>query len=1028
MSNRASSSSSLALLLAVCVLLSATAREASAQAIRFVDASAPAGGNGASWATAYADLRVALLAVQSQPAVTQLWIADGVYVSSAGAFPLRNNLALYGGFAGGESSLEARDPEANPTILSGAGSFRVVNGGSVGPTAVVDGVTIRDGFTPGQGAGVLGGSPTFRGVRFIANQAGLDGGAWYGYANAPRFIRCVFEGNGAGETGGALSTYEGSILAISCRFSGNQALDGGAGYTYAGVIEIVNSLAVGNAAEEGGAAFSTYEGSIVLRSATVADNSGAALFAYEGPGAVVRNSIIWNNPISGPSSVSWSCVQGGVQGGGQGEGNTSGDPRFIDPAAGDYRLGFGSAAIDAGNNDLLPSDAFDLDRDGNLAEPLPLDLAGGPRRRDDPAAPDAGVGRSPVVDMGAIEALADCNGNGVEDALDIAKGTSADVDGNGVPDECEDCNDNGLPDSLDIAAGTSADCQGDGVPDECQLATVVPRTYGFDDGTDENEVGVPVGGEICWLTRFDVQPGGEILREVSFAWGSGLPEGAIVFVLVWSDPDADGVPDDAVVRRFEFVEVVAPGSGAFQTVDLEDLYLGPAGTPFFVGALVNAGAGVAPLDQNSGSAQRSWIAAAPGAVLDPGRLGDAPLFGLIDAFDFPGDWLIRAVGWRTPDCNGNGVPDECDIAAGALDCQGDGIPDVCQLAGSDCNANGVPDDCDIASGLLADCQPNFVPDVCEIASGSVADVDGNGVPDVCEDCDGDGVPDGLEIAQGAPDCQADGVPDACQLGSGAPYLYALDDADPEFYIASDAPNMAWIQRFVIEPNRETISAIHVMDGQMPFGQPIAVYLWSDPDGDGDPTDARVLTSIQTLVSTPLEFVYNRVEIPPTYVGPAGTSYFVGVITSFEPFVDFPAPKDSTFPTGTSWLVGSFDEIDPNDLSAGADEFLLIDDLGGPFIGVWCLRAEAIESNDCNDNGVPDDCDIADGTSGDSNRNGIPDECEADCAPDLDGDRVVGPADLAILLGAWSSPKADLDGDGTTGPADLAILLGSWGGC
>lgn len=47
--------------------------------------------------------------------------------------------------------------------------------------------------------------------------------------------------------------------------------------------------------------------------------------------------------------------------------------------------------------------------------------------------------------------------------------------------------------------------------------------------------------------------------------------------------------------------------------------------------------------------------------------------------------------------------------------------------------------------------------------------------------------------------------------------------------------------------------------------------------------------------------------------------------------------------------------------------------------------------------------------------------------DLDGDGSVGPADLAILLGAWGSAggSADLDGDGSVGPADLAQLLGAW---
>jgi hypothetical protein len=32
--------------------------------------------------------------------------------------------------------------------------------------------------------------------------------------------------------------------------------------------------------------------------------------------------------------------------------------------------------------------------------------------------------------------LYDCNGNGVEDAFDIANGTSSDLDCDGVPDEC----------------------------------------------------------------------------------------------------------------------------------------------------------------------------------------------------------------------------------------------------------------------------------------------------------------------------------------------------------------------------------------------------------------------------------------------------------------------------------------------------------------------------------------------------------------------------------------------------------------
>ena len=78
------------------------------------------------------------------------------------------------------------------------------------------------------------------------------------------------------------------------------------------------------------------------------------------------------------------------------------------------------------------------------------------------------------------------------------------------------------------------------------------------------------------------------------------------------------------------------------------------------------------------------------------------------------------------DCNSNGTPDACDIAAGtAQDCNGDGTPDSCQLAGHDCNSNGILDACE------PDCNANGIPNDCEIASGA-PDCNSNGIPDSCE--------------------------------------------------------------------------------------------------------------------------------------------------------------------------------------------------------------------------------------------------------------------------------------------------------
>ena len=86
--------------------------------------------------------------------------------------------------------------------------------------------------------------------------------------------------------------------------------------------------------------------------------------------------------------------------------------------------------------------------------------------------------------------------------------------------------------------------------------------------------------------------------------------------------------------------------------------------------------------------------------------------------------------------------------------------------------------------------------------------------------------------------------------------------------------------------------------------------------------------------------------------------------------------------------------------------------------------------DCNANGVPDSCDILSGEVVDADGNGIPDVCELACEDngDLDGDGCVGPADLGLLLSLWGSTNpicGDLDGDGQVAGSDLGILFVNW---
>jgi len=94
---------------------------------------------------------------------------------------------------------------------------------------------------------------------------------------------------------------------------------------------------------------------------------------------------------------------------------------------------------------------------------------------------------------------------------------------------------------------------------------------------------------------------------------------------------------------------------------------------------------------------------------------------------------------------------------------------------------------------------------------------------------------------------------------------------------------------------------------------------------------------------------------------------------------------------------------------------------------WDEIVSAGAAGDCNDNGIPDSCDIAAGEP-DADGDGVPDACARAAVGDLNGDGRVNGPDIAILLSAWGGGKpgaADLNGDGSVNGADLALLLSNW---
>lgn len=107
--------------------------------------------------------------------------------------------------------------------------------------------------------------------------------------------------------------------------------------------------------------------------------------------------------------IDWTCVQfwNGSYGG---TGNFGDNPMFVDPFGpdgirgtrdDDLRIQRNSPCKDTGDNNSVPEDAGDLDGDGNIFEPTPLDFAGEPRFRCDLGGGVTGV--TLRVDIGAHE-------------------------------------------------------------------------------------------------------------------------------------------------------------------------------------------------------------------------------------------------------------------------------------------------------------------------------------------------------------------------------------------------------------------------------------------------------------------------------------------------------------------------------------------------------------------------------------------------------------------------------------------------
>jgi hypothetical protein len=319
------------------------------------------------------------------------------------------------------------------------------------------------------------------------------------------------------------------------------------------------------------------------------------------------------------------------------------------------------------------------------------------------------------------------------------------------------------------------------------------------------------------------------------------------------------------------------------------------------------------------------------------------------------------------DCDGDGLVDVEAIAAGAVeDCNGNWVPDACEIL-EDCNDNGIADLCEIATGGASDCNDDGKVDACQIASGELSDCDGDGVPDLCGLLATDALSDdgelSVQIFGGVNSLRLQGLrtTDATETIFGASILWKVFPEQP----------------------------------LPPASLPITILLYEDPNQDGAPDDAVAVASLTTTLGTPGVGEFVHYALPPTFIGPAGTSFFIGAFTPINSSVliglDCEIREDALQPFIGGNLTGpAGDPVPPADLDPLP--------LSSFPASVWTIRGLGLNAF----------------------------TCLVGSPADLDRDGTVGPLDLGILLGNWGgSGTGDLDGDGTVGAGDIAILLGAW---
>ncbi len=311
--------------------------------------------DGSSWANAYADVQTAIDAAESAGG-GEVWIAKGTYKHGS-AMTMKNNVAIYGGFAGTETSKDQR-VAGNITILDGERKYRVFYNNYTGAnpltnSAKLDNVTIQNGhpysnseYNYGAGMYNNNASPEITNCTF-ANNSALDGGGMYNYGYngtcSPTLTNCTFSGNSAKYFGGGMYNSASSPELTNCTFSGNStSFDGGGMHNSASSPELTNCTFSGNSVSRYGGGIYNYESSPTLTNCILWGNTASS-----------SGNEIYNSNSTCKPTIDTCIIEGGYSSNGIYTNIITSDPKLM--TLGNYggavqtmAVASGSSAISAG--------------------------------------------------------------------------------------------------------------------------------------------------------------------------------------------------------------------------------------------------------------------------------------------------------------------------------------------------------------------------------------------------------------------------------------------------------------------------------------------------------------------------------------------------------------------------------------------------------------------------------------------------------------------------------------------------------